>query len=107
MTKIANVTTATFDAAVADQNRLVLIDLWSPTCAPCRVLAPILADLAADFAADITLCKVDVEAEPALHERLHIRGVPTLALYRGGNEVDRLLGVRSRSELARWIEGHL
>ncbi len=107
MTKIANVTTATFDAAIAGPDGLVLVDLWSPGCVPCRALAPILEDLAADYAEEVAVCKVDVEAEPDLPARLGIQGVPTLALFRNGQEVDRILGARTRSELSRWIEEHL
>lgn len=107
MTKIANVTTATFDAAITGPHGLILVDLWSPGCVPCRALGPILDDLAADFAGELAVCKVDVEAEPDLRARLRIRGVPTLALFRDGQEVDRVLGIRTRSELSRWIEEHL
>lgn len=107
MTKIINVTAATFDTAVAERDGLVLVDLWSPGCMPCRAIAPIVDDLAADFAGDLAVCKVDVDAEPLLSERLAARGVPTLALYRDGKEVGRVLGVHTRSHLVRWIEGHL
>ncbi|WP_342659065.1 thioredoxin family protein (plasmid) [Sphingomonas sp. NY01] len=107
MAKIVNVTTVRFDAVVTGRDELVLVDLWSPDCVPCRTLLPILEDLAVDFAGEVAVYKVDVAAEPELHTRLGIRGVPTLALYRDGQEVDRILGLRSRSELSRWIEGHL
>ncbi len=107
MTKIIDVTAATFDTAVAARAGLVLIDLWSPGCVPCRALAPIVDDLAADYVGQVAVCKIDVDAEPSLSERLAIRGVPTLVLYRDGREVDRVLGIRTRSHLSQWIEEHL
>lgn len=107
MTKMANLTAAEFGTAVADGDGLLLVDFWSPGCVPCRTLAPVLDDLAGDFAGEVAMGKVDVDAEPALRERLGIRGVPTLALFRGGREVDRILGVRTRSQLSTWLEGHL
>lgn len=86
---------------------LTVLDLWSPTCGPCHTLLPILEDLAGDFAADVAFFKVDVEDDPALRERLGVRSLPTLILYRDGSEIDRIRGMHTRSNLTMWIEAHL
>lgn len=107
MTRMANLTAAEFGAAVADHAGLLLVDFWAPGCAPCRTLSPVLDDLASDFAGEVRFCKVDVDAEPALRERLGVRGVPTLALFRDTQELDRIQGTRTRSQLTAWLEGYL
>ncbi|MGP7797007.1 thioredoxin family protein [Sphingomonas sp. CLY1604] len=107
MAKIESVTAAEFETAVTGARGIVLVDLWGPNCGPCRTLAPILDDLAEDFAGDVTVCKVDVEAEPDMCTRLNVRGVPTLALFHDGTEIDRIVGLRTRAQLTRWLEGHL
>lgn len=104
--KVVKVDDAGFDA-VAGRRGLTLFDLWSPGCQPCRTLMPILEDLAADFADDVAFCKVDVEAEAMVRDRLAARNLPTLVLYRDGAELDRLVGLRSRSQLTTWIEANL
>lgn len=86
---------------------MTLFDLYSPDCAPCRVLAPVLDDLAADFADALRIFKVDVSADLSVAEHFAARSFPTLALYRDGEEIDRIVGLRSRAQLADWIESHL
>ncbi|MGE7204078.1 thioredoxin family protein [Sphingomonas sp. NPDC019816] len=104
--KVIDVTGADF-AEVTGQSGLTLFDLWSPTCAPCRMLAPVLDDLAVDFTGEVRICKADVSADVALGERFAARALPTLALYRDGREVDRIVGTRSRAQLSNWLESHL
>ncbi|PTQ65010.1 thioredoxin [Sphingomonas sp. PP-CE-3G-477] len=97
---------ASFDS-LANRQGLTLFDLWSPGCHPCHTLMPIVEDLAADFANDAAFCKINVEAEILLRDRLGARSLPTLVLYRDGSEIDRLIGLRTRSQLTTWIEAHL
>ena len=104
--KVTDVTGMDF-AEVTAPPGTTLFDLWSPGCAPCAALAPILDDLASDFAGEVRICKADVAADTALGERFAERSVPTLLLYRDGAEVDRIIGFRSRARLTAWIESHL
>jgi thioredoxin 1 len=105
--KIIDITGMDFATATADGAEMVLLDLWSPTCAPCKALAPILDDLAADFAGEVQVYKADVSRDQALAERFAARSLPTLALCRGGVEIDRIVGLRSRAQLTLWLESHL
>ena len=104
--KVTDVTGMDF-AAVTAQQGTTLFDLWSPGCAPCAALAPILDDLGRDFDGEVRICKADVAADTALGAGFSVRSVPTLALYRDGAEVDRVVGFRSRAQLTAWIEDHL
>ena len=104
--KVTDVTGMDF-ADVTAQQGATLFDLWSPACAPCTALAPILDDLANDFAGELRICKADVAADTALGDRFAVRSLPTLALYRDGAEIDRIVGFRSRAQLTAWLEDHL
>lgn len=104
--KVADVTGADF-AQVTAQRGMVLFDLWSRDCAPCAALAPILDDLARDFAGEVRICKADVATDTVLGERFAVRSLPTLALYRDGAEIDRVIGFQSRAQLTAWLERHL
>ncbi len=105
--KVIDVTGSDVAAVIAERDGLILFDLWSPTCAPCRALAPILDDLAADFADELQICKLDVEADKAIAKPFAARALPTLALYRAGMEIDRMVGLKSRGQLTAWLESHL
>ncbi len=99
--------TGTAVADLTNNAGFTLFDLFSPSCAPCRTLAPVLDDLAADFAEAIRIFKVDVSEDMAVAEHFAARAFPTLVLYRDGEEIDRIVGLRSRAQLASWIENHL
>ncbi len=97
---------ATFDAELASPS-VVLVDLWAPWCAPCRMMAPALEELARDFAGRLKVVKVDVDQNPATQARFQAQGIPTLLLFRDGELVERLVGARRKAELARLVEAHL
>ena len=104
--KVIDVTGMDFEEVIGVRG-LTLFDLWSPRCAPCLALGPILADLAADFEGEVRICKADVTVSPSLTEGFDARSLPTLVLYFDGGEVDRIIGLRSRAELSSWLESHL
>ena len=103
-TKPLTVTDATFAAEVEQSPLPVLLDLWAPWCGPCRVLAPVVEELAQDMAGRIRVAKLNVDDNPGTAARFGVRGIPTLLLLKNGQEVDRIVGVRPKTEIARHIE---
>jgi len=93
---------AGFDKFVARTGVPVLADFWAPWCGPCRAMAPHFERAAAQLKGRVQLVKVNTEASPALAMRLRIRAIPTLVLYRDGNEVKRASGALDAGELVRW-----
>ncbi len=93
-----------FDAAVANAPVPLLVDFWAPWCGPCRAMAPALEALGRTMAGRIVVGKLNVDDAPEIAGRLRIQGVPTVALFRGGNEVERLVGARGLEELRRFVE---
>jgi len=97
------ITDATFDATVLGATTPVLIDCWADWCGPCHMLAPTIDALARDYAGRVLVGKLDVDANPRTAGRFDIRGIPALLLFRGGELVDRLVGVQPRGV----IDAHL
>ena len=90
--------TATFDAE-ATASVPVVVDLWAPWCAPCRMIAPVLEDLATRHAGHVKVVKVNVDEEPRLAARFDARSIPLLVILRRGAEVDRVVGALPRPAL--------
>jgi thioredoxin 1 len=87
-----HVTTDTLDATLAGAAGPVLLDFWAPWCGPCKTIAPMIDDLARELAGQATICKVNVESEPAIAERFGVQTLPSLVFLKGGQRVDTLVG---------------
>ena len=88
-------TSANFSQVVleASQSRLVLVDFWAAWCGPCKALARVLDQVADESGDDVAIVKVDVDAEETLAAEYNIRSLPTLVLFSGGKEIDRIVGL--------------
>lgn len=103
MTKnIPELTESTFLDHVA--HGVVLADFWAPWCGPCRMQTPILESLAQKTADPVSIAKVNVDTHPALAEQLGVQSIPTLVLFKNGQEVQRFVGVQPENTLAQAIE---
>lgn len=85
----------------------VLVDFWAPWCGPCRMMAPVLERTARERAANLQVAKVNTDEQRELAGRFNIRSIPTLILFRGGQELARLSGAVDGGTLARWLDSAL
>jgi thioredoxin 2 len=102
--KPLTVTDATFSAEVERAALPVLVDLWAPWCGPCRMISPILEALAAEMAGRIRVAKLNIDDNPVTTARFNIQSIPALLIFRGGKEIDRMVGARPKSEIVRRLE---
>ncbi len=77
----------------------VLVDFYSPTCGPCKMLAPVIADLARQYAGRALICKMDTSRHQMTPAQFRIRGVPTLIFFKNGQVMDQVVGAVPASEL--------
>lgn len=98
------VTDATFAAEVERSPLPVLLDLWAPWCGPCLMLAPVLEQLAAELAGRVRVGKLNIDENPLTAGRFNVRSIPTLLVLKAGQEVDRIVGVQPKMEIARRLQ---
>ena len=101
-----DVSDSTFAREVERSEIPVLVDLWAPWCGPCRMLAPTIEQIAAEFAGRARVAKVNIDENPGVAARLNPGGIPTLVIIKGGREVQRLVGLRPKDEIAGALQMH-
>ena len=97
-------TDANFDGLLASSELPALVDVWSPTCAPCAKLAPVMSSLAKKHAGRVQVFHVNAAEAPRLMQRLHVSGTPTVVVMHKGREKGRVVGYRPRSWFDQMIE---
>jgi thioredoxin 2 len=98
------VTDATFAAEVECSPTPVVLDVWAAWCGPCRMIAPVIDELASEMVGRVRFAKLNVDENPSTAARFNVRSIPTLLVLKGGQEVDRIVGVQPKSEIVRRLE---
>jgi thioredoxin 1 len=107
MSAALEVGSKTFESEVTNATTPVLVDFWASWCGPCKMLAPTVDEIAAEFAGKVRVVKVNVDEERTLAAKFGIQGIPTLMIFKGGQVVDRLVGVQPKSAIAQKLNAVL
>ncbi|MBA3950559.1 MAG: thioredoxin [Rubrobacter sp.] len=104
MSEVRNVGTADWDAEVLGSGRPVLVDLWAAWCGPCRVVGPIVDEIAGERAENLDVFKLDVDANPEVAMRYGVNSIPTLLVFRDGEEVGRVVGALPKARIEAQLD---
>ncbi|EPR74094.1 thioredoxin C-2 [Winogradskyella psychrotolerans RS-3] len=91
---------------IINQDQPVLVDFFADWCGPCKMLSPILKQVKDKLGDGITILKIDVDKNQALASKYQVRGVPTMLLFKNGEQVWRQSGVLQESEIINVINTH-
>lgn len=84
----------------------LLVDFWADWCGPCKMMAPAFTQAAQLLEPQIRLAKLNTETEAAIGARYNIRSIPTLILFRGGQELARQAGAMNTQDIVQWVKNH-
>lgn len=95
---IVTLTDTNFDTEVTKASQPVLVDFWAEWCGPCKMVAPILDELATEYGGKIKIGKVNIDDHQALATQYGIRAIPTLLIFKNGQVIDQVVGLRSKKD---------
>ena len=107
MSKLTVLNDSNFASEVEGATQTVMVDFYADWCAPCVILGPIVEQLAEEYDGRAKVVKFNVDQNPQVPQQLGVQGIPTVAFYKDGQLVDRVVGLVQKEELGRRLDSLL
>lgn len=103
---VTHVSDQDFETQVLQSDKAVLVDFWAEWCVPCHMVSPVVEEIARDHTEDLKAVKLNVDDNPQTARRYGVMSIPTLIVFRSGQEMARVIGARGKDAILREIEPH-
>jgi len=100
-------TAENWENEVLKSSKPVLVDFWAAWCSPCRMVAPIIDELADEYHDKITIGKLNVDEHGEIAGKYGVMSIPTIAVFKNGQIVDKVIGFRGKPDLVKLIENNI
>ena len=107
MSEIKEINQGNFEEEVLNSDKPVLVDFWAPWCGPCNMVAKTLDELAADYGDKLKIVKINVDDNNDLASSYEVMSIPTLKLFKNGEEVESIMGAQPKNSIASQVDKHL
>jgi thioredoxin 1 len=107
MTDIGSVTDQEFQTAVLDSDTPVLVDFWAEWCVPCHMVSPVVEEIGRDKGEALKVVKLNIDENPDATRTYGVMSIPSLILFKGGQEVARVVGARPKDAILRDLDPHI
>jgi thioredoxin 1 len=104
---IGDVTDQDFEDRVLKSDEPVLVDFWAEWCVPCHMVSPVVEEIGQEKGVKLRVAKLNIDENPEVTRRYGVMSIPTLMLFKDGEEKARVVGARGKEALLREIDPHL
>jgi thioredoxin 1 len=104
---IGDVTDQDFEDRVLKSDTPVLVDFWAEWCVPCHMVSPVVEEIGRDKGASLEVAKLNIDENPEITRKYGVMSIPTLMLFKDGQEMARVVGARGKDALLKEIDPHI
>ena len=99
---IINITNQNYQKEIMESKKTILLDFWAEWCGPCKIITPVIDEIANENP-DLKVCKINVDEQPELANRFHVRSIPSLFVMKEGEIINQSVGAKTKEEILKML----